>query len=178
MVAFAARMPGEIVTFDIQDHPEMNYLCVAEALLCVSQEVEVGVDFTGKMGRGLYGNGFRMLSLTGMGRAWVAMSGQMVSYELRPDEKMRVHPAHVGVVQKSVTIDSVCLDRVKTPAFPDGLCLLEVTGPGRIWLTSMGVGALAEALDDYDATVVLEGVTTSPSQPKRSVIREALFPRP
>ena len=177
MVAFCPRLPGEVVTLDVRNDATMNYLCASDALLCVEDGVEVTEETElSTIGSGLYAGGFSMLQLTGIGKAWAGVAGECVSYDLRPEESMRVHPGHLAILHDSVEIGIIEMPQIRTPSFPDGLRLIDVTGPGRVWLSSLGVGPLAESIDDFAAPVDLP--STAPAQKTRSVWKEVLFPRP
>ena len=181
MVAFAPRLPGEIVTVDVRPDPATTYLCAADSLMCVEEGVIASPLPTGDhpaLGSGMYGRGFALLSLTGVGRAWIGLGGTVVSYDLRPDEIVRVHPGHLGMAQATVTIAAADLPDMTTPTFPDGIRFIELAGPGRVWLMSCGVGPVAEAIDDFSAPIDVPGTAVHQPATGRGAIREALFPRP
>jgi uncharacterized protein (AIM24 family) len=179
MVAFCCRLPGGIVPLDIHpDNEATTFVCAADALMCAEEGVSITrVDGLPSLGSGLYGQGFSMLKLEGVGRAWVGLPGEIVAYDLRPEEIVRVHPGHFGIAQDSVIIDVTVTEKVRTPSFPDGARLIELEGPGRIWMSSLGVGPLAESIDDFSTPVEITG-TAQPAAKGRGVIREVLFPRP
>jgi uncharacterized protein (AIM24 family) len=181
MVAFCGRLPGSIVPLDIRPaNDATTFVCAADALMCVEEGVSVTrVDDLPSLGTGLYGQGFSLLRLEGVGRAWVGLPGAVVAYDLRPEEIMRVHPGHFGIAQESVIIDVTTSEKVRTPSFPDGARLIELEGPGRVWMSSLGVGPVAEAIDDFSTPVEVTGSAQPAATPKaRGVVREVLFPRP
>jgi len=176
MVAFCCRLPGDIVALDIFPNNEATtFVCAADVLMCVEAGVmvsrEAGVDV---LGSGLYGQGFSLLRLEGVGRAWLGLGGEVVAYDLRPDEIVRVHPGHFCIAQETVAIQIANTPTVKTPSFPDGARFIELRGPGRVWMSSLGVGPLAEAMDDFSVPVEL----TAAAHPAtgRRAIREVLLP--
>ena len=63
---------------------------------------------------------------------------------------MRVHPAHVGLVESTVSYELGTVPGIKTKLFGgDGLFLLKLTGPGKIWLQSLSLPLLADVLEPY-----------------------------
>ncbi len=65
-------------------------------------------------------------------------------------QTLRVHPAHVGVVEQSVQYELTTVPGIKNKIFGgDGLFLLRLTGPGKVWLQSMSLPMLAHALAPY-----------------------------
>jgi uncharacterized protein (AIM24 family) len=176
MVAFCCRLPGDIVALDIfPENDATTFVCAADVLMCVQEGVIVSrVVGLGALGSGLYGQGFSLLRLQGVGRAWVGLGGEVVAYDLRPDEIMRVHPGHFCMAQDTVAINVVDTPNVRTPSFPDGARFIELQGPGRVWMSSLGVGPLAEAIDDFSVPVEITG-EAQPATGRRA-IREVLLP--
>jgi uncharacterized protein (AIM24 family) len=61
-----------------------------------------------------------------------------------------VHPAHVGVIEGSVDYELTTVPGIKNKVFGgDGLFLLRLTGPGKVWLQSLSLPMLAHALEPY-----------------------------
>ena len=176
MVAFASRLPGRVAPIEVQPHPGMTYRCPLNNLVCVQDGVDITPLADDKELRpGRYGQASPLVKLSGLGRAWIALGGEVVTYELRPEETVRVHPDHLGLMQETVEYKVAPVKDVEHPAFGGSLRLIELTGPGRIWLQSLGFGRLATVVDDYAVPVEVVGE----AQPKeRGVFRQVLFPRP
>ena len=102
-------------------------------------------------GSGLLGGfGFLLQKLEGAGHAWVELAGELSEYDLQAGQTLRVHPAHVGVVEESVEYELTTVPGIKNKLFGgDGLFLLRLTGPGKVWLQSMSLPMLAHALAPY-----------------------------
>jgi uncharacterized protein (AIM24 family) len=61
-----------------------------------------------------------------------------------------VHPAHVGVIESSVEYELTTVPGIKNKIFGgDGLFLLRLSGPGKVWLQSLSLPMLAHALQPY-----------------------------
>src|SRR6266571_2846708 len=102
---------------------------------------------------GLYGgDGFVLQKLDGEGRAWVELGGEVTSYDLPPGQTVLVHPGHVGMFQATVQFSITRIQGIKNVMFGgDGLHLVALTTPGRVWLQSMPVPLLAHELAPYRA---------------------------
>jgi uncharacterized protein (AIM24 family) len=148
-VAFATKVPGQILPVDIDaDH---TYLIHRHGFLCATAGVQPSVAFQRSLGAGLFGGtGFILQRLTGEGRAWIELSGEVVTYDLGPGEILQVHPGHVGMFDASVNFDITLVPGISNLFFGgDGIFLGVLTGPGRVWLQSLPLPNLAHALEPY-----------------------------
>ncbi|GAC1339491.1 MAG: hypothetical protein NVSMB29_06900 [Candidatus Dormibacteria bacterium] len=159
MVAFAAKLPGQIFPVEVVPQPGMGYLAHRHGYVCGTPGVALGIGFQQRLGAGIFGGeGFRLQHITGQGRAWVELSGEVVVYDLRPGEVLRVHPGHVGLFQESVRFGITTVKGIKNKLFGgDGIFLAEMTGPGRLWLQSLPISRLAHALSPYLVGASVEG---------------------
>ena len=151
MVAFATRLPGQIFPIDIAPQPGATYFGHRHAFVCANHGVELSIGFQQRLGAGLFGgDGFRLQKISGTGRAWVELSGEIVSYDLQPGEVLRVHPGHVGLFQDTVQFNITTVPGIKNKIFGgDGIFLAQMVGPGRVWLQSLPLSKLAQALSEY-----------------------------
>ena len=151
MVAFATRLPGQIFAVDIAPQPGMGYLGHRHAFVCANHGVELSIAFQQRLGAGFFGgDGFRLQKISGEGRAWVELSGEIVTYDLQPNEVLRVHPGHVGLFQDTVQFNITTVKGIKNKVFGgDGIFLAQLIGPGRVWLQSLPLARLAAALGEY-----------------------------
>ena len=114
-------------------------------------------------GTGLLG-GFGMLlqKLEGAGHAWIELAGELSEYDLVAGQSLRVHPAHIGLVESGVTYELTTVPGIKNKIFGnDGLFLVRLTGPGKVWLQSLSLPMLAHSLQPY---IVQPGGGATPSQ--------------
>jgi uncharacterized protein (TIGR00266 family) len=148
-IAFAARAPGQILTVDLE--PERSTLIHRHGFVCGTPGVQLAVGFQRSLGAGVFGGeGFLLQRVTGPGRAFIELSGEVVPYDLEPGETLRVHPGHVGMFDQSVTFDITTVPGIANKLFGgDGLFLVTLTGPGRVWLQSLPLPNLAHALVPY-----------------------------
>lgn len=148
-IAFATKVPGEILPIDVG--PGHEYLIHRHGYLCGTPDVELTIGFQQSLGAGLFGGaGFILQRVGGSGQAWVEIDGELVDYELKPGEEMRVHPGHVAMLDASVSFEITRIKGIKNIMFgADGLFVALLRGPGRIWLQSLPIPSLAHALTPY-----------------------------
>ncbi len=149
MVAFGTRLPGRI--FEIGIEPEQGYLVHRHGWLCGTDGIVPSVGLQQTIRGGLDGgDGFLLQRLEGQGRAWIELSGEVTNYQLAAGQTMLVHPGHVGMFEDKVSFTIIRLSGIKNIAFGgDGYHLVSLTGPGNIWLQTMPVPLLAQAIAPY-----------------------------
>jgi len=160
MVAFATKVPGEIISIDVS--PRSTYMIHRHGFLCGTDQIELSVGFQQSLGAGVFGGtGFRLQKVAGTGTAWIELDGELVTYDLSPGERLRVHPGHVGMFEDTVSFDITRLKGIKNMIFGgDGIFLAELTGPGKVWLQSLPLANLAHALSEYMTTNTTEAAGT------------------
>ncbi len=148
-LAFATKVPGHILPVPVGNGNE--YLVHRHGFLCATPEVELGVGFQQSLGAGIFGgDGFRLQHIGGTGTAWLELSGEVVTKDLRAGETLRVHPGHVGAFQTGVSFQIARIPGIKNMIFGgDGIFMAALTGPGRVWLQSLPISRLAHALMEY-----------------------------
>jgi uncharacterized protein (TIGR00266 family) len=148
MVAFATKVPGEIVPIQLNGG---GYMVHRHGFLAGTPGVALTVGFQQSLGAGVFGGeGFRLQSVSGQGLAWIELSGELVQYQLQPGEQLRVHPGHVGIFEQTISFEITRIKGIKNLVFGgDGIFLAQLTGPGRVWLQSMPLANLAHSLLPY-----------------------------
>jgi uncharacterized protein (TIGR00266 family) len=149
-VAFPARLPGTI--FQVPLGPGRSYVIQRHGFLAGLEGCELSTAFhPDQLGSAVFGGfGFLLQKLEGVGHAWIELAGEISEHDLEAGQSMRVHPAHVGVIEGSVGYELTTVPGIKNKLFGgDGLFLLRLTGPGRAWLQSLSLPMLADALEPY-----------------------------
>jgi uncharacterized protein (TIGR00266 family) len=148
-VAFATKVPGHIVPVEIG--PGHEFFIHRHGFLCATEQIQIGVGFQQSLGAGIFGgDGFLLQKLSGIGTAWLELSGEVVVKDLQPGETLRVHPGHVGAFQGSVSFQITTVRGIKNMIFGgDGIFLAALTGPGRVWLQTLPLSKLAHQLQHY-----------------------------
>ena len=78
------------------------------------------------------------------------LGGEIISHDLVAGETLLVHPGHVGMFEESVSFDITTIRGITNALFGgDGIFLVQLTGPGRIWLQTLTMPNLAHALAPY-----------------------------
>jgi uncharacterized protein (AIM24 family) len=149
MITFAAKVPGRIFPVDIS--PGHGYVVHRHGWLCGTAGVTPSVCLQQTFKGGLWGGeGFVLQKLEGEGQAWIELAGEIATYDLAEGQSLLVHPGHVGLFNDTVSFSVIRLPGIANRYFgSDGHHLVSLTGPGTIWLQSMPLPVLAQALSEY-----------------------------
>ena len=152
MITFGSSFPGNIVAIDIK--PGRNFIVQKSAFLAAEAGVELSIHFNKKMGAGFFGGeGFIMQKLSGQGTAFVEIDGDLVEYELSAGQKIIVDTGNVAGFDSTVSIDIQTVKGVKNMVFGgEGIFNTVLTGPGRIWLQTMPIANVANAIRPFIPT--------------------------
>jgi uncharacterized protein (AIM24 family) len=146
MITMGSKIPGTIFPVTVGGGAE--YLVHRGGWICATDGVVPSVAFNHPFKSSIFGGeGFVLEKLEGQGTAWIELAGEMAVYNLQPGEVLLVHPGHVGVIQHSVRFEVRRLKGIVNRHFgEDGFHLVQLTGPGTVWLQSMPLPLLAGAL--------------------------------
>jgi uncharacterized protein (AIM24 family) len=149
ILAFATRVPGHIMPVDVS--PAKVYMIHRHGFLCSTPGVDLSVGFQQSLGAGIFGgDGFLLQKLAGTCQAFIELDGEVVPYDLKAGETLRVHPGHVGMFESTVSFEITRIRGITNMIFGgDGIFLAALTGPGRVWLQSLPLSNLAHALQPY-----------------------------
>ena len=149
MIAFGSSFPGQIKVLDIRPGQEM--IVQKSAFLASEPGVELSIHFQKRLGAGLFGGeGFIMQRLSGCGTAFVEIDGDLVEYELMPGQQLIVDTGNVAGFSSTVRMDIQTVSGAKNVLFGgEGLFNTVLTGPGRVWLQTMPIYNVANALRPY-----------------------------
>lgn len=152
MIAFTSSFPGEIKELDIA--PGQEFIVQKTAFLASEAGVELSIHFQKRLGAGLFGGeGFIMQRLSGSGKAFVEIDGDLVEYNLKPGQKIVVDTGSVAGFEPSVTMDIQTVSGAKNMLFGgEGIFNTVLTGPGRIWLQTMPIYNVANAIRPFIPT--------------------------
>jgi uncharacterized protein (TIGR00266 family) len=147
-VTFATKMPGMILDLNIE--PGSGYLVHRHGFLAGTPGILINPVIQ-KLGAGIFGGeGFILQKLEGSSTAWVGLSGEIVVLDLGPGQSIRAHPGHVGLFQDRVRFEITTIKGIANKVFGgDGIFLVRLTGPGRVWLQTLPLPNLAHALLPY-----------------------------
>ncbi len=146
-VSFAAPYPGQIVPLDLGSL-EGKIICQKDAFLCAAKGVSVGIEFSRKIGRGLFGGeGFIMQKLEGDGLAFLHAGGAIIEKELQIGEVLRIDTGCLVAFTRYVEYDIEMIKGVRNMVFGgEGLFYARLEGPGKVWIQSLPFSRLADRI--------------------------------
>ncbi|MDG1529433.1 MAG: TIGR00266 family protein [Polaribacter sp.] len=142
--SFASPYPGKIIPIDLSEF-NGKFVCQKDAFLCAAQGVSIGIEFSKKLGRGLFGGeGFIMQKLEGDGMAFVHAGGTMSKKVLQPGEILRVDTGCIVGFTQTVDYDIEFVGGIKNTIFGgEGLFFAKLQGPGTVYIQSLPFSRLA-----------------------------------
>ena len=152
MIAFGSSFPGEIKVLNIAPGQEM--IVQKSSFLAAEAGVDLSIHFQKRLGAGFFGGeGFIMQKLSGCGTAFVEIDGDLIEYELKPGQKLIVDTGNVAGFSPSVQMDIQTVPGAKNMFFGgEGIFNTVLTGPGRVWLQTMPIYNVANAIRPYIPT--------------------------
>lgn len=148
-IAFASSFPGSIKALEITTDNPM--IIQKSAFLAGETGVELSIFFQKKLGAGLFGGeGFIMQKLSGNGIAFIEIDGHVCEYNLGPGQSIIINTGYLAAMDATCSMDVRTVPGVKNMIFGgEGLFNTEVRGPGRVYLQTMPVSAVAGTLRPY-----------------------------
>ncbi|MGC9356612.1 MAG: TIGR00266 family protein [Anaerolineae bacterium] len=148
-VTFTPEVPGKILPMDLNAGQVL--ICQRDAFMCAESSVKLEMHFRRKLGTGLFGGeGFILQKVTGPGKVFLEIPGELRSYTLQERQQIKVDPGHIAAFDASVSYDISSVKGVTNVLFSgEGLFLATLRGPGRIWLQSLPISNLARKLARY-----------------------------
>lgn len=146
-VAFGAPYPGKIIPLDLAKLGG-KFICQKDGFLCAARGVEIEVEFTRKLGAGIFGGeGFILQRLEGQGMAFVHAGGTILKRTLNVGESLRVDTGCLVAFEPSVAYDVQFIGGFRNALFGgEGLFFATLTGPGLIYLQSLPFSRLADRI--------------------------------
>lgn len=141
-LTLAKRCPGDIMTFNIGETP---IIAQKTSFLASTEGVDMEVVVQKKVATGFFGGeGFLMEKYSGAGYAWIEVDGSVQERELAAGESMVIDSGYVAAMDATCDIDIQTVSGVANVVLGgEGLFNTVVTGPGRVWLQTMPISALA-----------------------------------
>lgn len=143
-VSFASPYPGKIIPIDLTEFSG-KFICQKDAFLCAAKGVSIGIEFSKRLGRGLFGGeGFIMQKLEGDGMAFVHAGGNMSQKVLQRGELLRVDTGCLVGFTQEVDYDIEFVGGIKNTIFGgEGLFFAKLQGPGTVYIQSLPFSRLA-----------------------------------
>ncbi len=145
-IAFSSCFPGKILEFNLQEG--QSIIAQKRSLLFAESTVDIAMQFRKKIGAGFFGGeGFIMQKITGPGRVFLEIDGEVVQKELQAGEKLRVDNGYVAAMTQNVDLDIQMVKGLKNIVLGgEGLFLTTLEGPGTVWLQTMPLSKLSNLL--------------------------------
>ncbi len=146
-VSFASPYPGKIIPIDLTKF-QGKFICQKNSFLCAAKGVSVGIEFSRKIGTGLFGGeGFIMQKIEGDGMAFIHTGGTLAKKELGPGEILKVDTGCIVGFTKDVDYDIQFVGGIKNSIFGgEGLFYATLTGPGTVYIQSLPFSRLADRI--------------------------------
>ncbi|MBK8290196.1 MAG: TIGR00266 family protein [Flammeovirgaceae bacterium] len=149
-VGLSAPYPGTIIPVDLATSPQHELIVQKDGFLCAAFGTKLSIVFNRKIGSGLVGGeGFILQKLQGDGKAFVHAGGTVIERTLR-NETLRVDTGCVVAFESNIDFDVETTGSLKSMVFGgEGIFLATLRGSGKVWLQSMPIRKLVQALAPY-----------------------------
>lgn len=145
--SFASPYPGKIVALDLQNL-QGKFICQKNAFLCAAKGVSVGIEFSKKLGTGLFGGeGFIMQKLEGDGMAFIHAGGTLAKKDLAAGQVLKVDTGCIVGFTRDVDYDIEFVGGIRNSVFGgEGLFYATLRGPGTVYIQSLPFSRLADRI--------------------------------
>ncbi|MBC3539545.1 TIGR00266 family protein [Rufibacter sediminis] len=156
-VGFSAPYPGTIMPINLAEFPQ-GLVVQKDGFLAAALGTRIAMHFNQRLGAGFFGGeGFIMQRLTGDGLAFIHAGGTVIERHLH-NETLRVDTGCVVAYENGIDFDIQRAGGLRSMVFGgEGLFLATLRGTGRVWIQSMPVKKLIQALMPYGGNSNKEG---------------------
>jgi uncharacterized protein (TIGR00266 family) len=149
-VAFSAPYPGTVIPIDLGASRNNELIVQKDGFLCAAYGTKLTIVLNKRLGAGLVGGeGFILQKIQGDGKAFVHAGGTVIERTLN-NETLRVDTGCVVAFESHVDFDVESSGSLKSMIFGgEGIFLATLKGTGKIWLQSMPIRKLVQALSPY-----------------------------
>jgi uncharacterized protein (TIGR00266 family) len=157
-VGFSAPYPGTIIPVDLATSRNNELVVQKDGFLCAAYGTKLSIVFNRKIGAGLVGGeGFILQKLQGDGMAFVHAGGTVIE-RTSNNETLRVDTGCVVAFESQIDFDVETTGSLKSMIFGgEGIFLATLRGTGKVWLQSMPIRKLVQALSPYGRNSRKEG---------------------
>jgi uncharacterized protein (TIGR00266 family) len=144
-LALANPIAGKIFPIQLNGN---TILAERNAFLCAIGNVDLSIAFTKKFGAGLFGGeGFILQKISGQGLVFLHAGGNMLEFDLKPGEHLRVDTGCIVSMAESVAYDIQFVGGFRNALFGgEGLFYATLTGPGHVVLQTLPFSRLANRI--------------------------------
>lgn len=157
-IGFSAPYPGTVIPVDLSQSLGHEMIVQKDGFLCAAFGTKVSITFNKRIGSGLVGGeGFILQKLQGDGKAFVHAGGTVIERTLN-NETLRVDTGCVVAFESQIHFDVQMAGGLRSMVFGgEGIFLATLSGTGKVWLQSMPIRKLVQALAPYGANRGKEG---------------------
>lgn len=150
-IGFSSCTPGKIVPIKLDG--TKTIIGERNAFLAAEESVDLNIYFKQSIGAGLFaGEGFVLQKFSGEGIVFLEIDGEVIERDLKEGEKILIDPGHIAIMEETVKFDIERVKGAKNMIFGEGLFFTKIEGPGKVWLQTMPITRLAEAIIPYIPT--------------------------
>lgn len=151
-IAFASKFPGSIRPFVVS--PGREIILQKCGFLAAEDSVDISTFFQKKLGAGFFGGeGFILQRASGSGTVFAEFDGHVVEYDLVPGESIIVSSGHLAAMDATCSMDIQTVPGAKNMFLGgEGFFHTVITGPGRVYLQTMPIINVANAVRPYIPT--------------------------
>ena len=152
-VAFAAPYPGKIVPVELS-HLGGSLIVQKDGFLCAAKGTKISITLNRRIGSGLVGGeGFIMQKLEGDGKAFMHAGGTVIERRLN-NESLKIDTGCVVGYTPGIDFNIETSGNLRSMIFGgEGIFLATLSGTGTVWLQSMPIRKLIQAISPYGKNV-------------------------
>jgi len=152
-VAFAAPYPGKIVPIELGILGG-SLIVQKDGFLCAAKGTKISITLNRRIGSGLVGGeGFILQRLEGDGKAFMHAGGTVIERRLN-NESLKIDTGCVVGYTPGVDFNIETSGNLRSMVFGgEGIFLATLRGTGTVWLQSMPIRKLIQAISPYGKNV-------------------------
>ena len=152
-VAFAAPYPGKIVPVELA-HLGGSIIVQKDGFLCAALGTKISITLNRRIGSGLVGGeGFILQKLQGDGRVFMHAGGTVIERRLN-NETLKIDTGCIVAYTPGIDFNIETSGSLRSMIFGgEGIFLATLSGTGTVWLQSMPIRKLVQALSPYGRNV-------------------------
>ena len=149
-IGFSAPYPGTIIPIDLSKAQRNELIVQKDGFLCAAKGTQLAITLNKRIGSGLVGGeGFILQRISGDGMAFVHAGGTLIERELN-NETLRIDTGCIVAYESSLDFDIISSGGLRSMIFGgEGIFLATISGTGKVWLQSMPIRKLVQALAPY-----------------------------
>ncbi len=152
-VAFAAPYPGKIVPIELA-HLGGSLIVQKDGFLCAAKGTKISITLNRRIGSGLVGGeGFILQKLQGDGKAFMHAGGTVIERRLN-NESLKIDTGCIVGYTPGIDFNIETSGNLRSMIFGgEGIFLATLSGTGTVWLQSMPIRKLIQAISPYGKNV-------------------------